>query len=88
MAASTVSTRRRPGRPREHPTPKKLGIRFHPELFKRLDAHLLESEPQTTQRSFIERAVKRELDDPRPPEGASNGSDHHTGASDSGDAAG
>ena len=72
-------TRRRPGRPREHPTPKKLGIRFHPDLFKRMDSYLLKREPQTTQRSFIERAVARELDDPHPPEGASSNGKHHSG---------
>ncbi len=70
---------RRPGRPRLHPTPKKLGIRFDPSLFKRMDSYLRRREPETTQRSFIERAVARELDDPNPPEGASSNGKHHEG---------
>jgi hypothetical protein len=80
--ASTVE-RKRPGRPRQHPTPKKLGIRFHPDLFTRLDEHLVNSEPETTQRAFIERAVERELDDPKPPEGDTDG-DSTTSAGDPG----
>lgn len=71
-------SRRRPGRPRENPTPAKLGIRFKPELFTRMDHHLEQEEPQTTQRAFIERAVERELDDPKPPEGVTDGQ-HHAG---------
>jgi hypothetical protein len=78
----TKTPGRKPGRPRIHPSPIKLGIRFRPELFKRMDVWLKKREPDVTQRAFIERSVENELDQCEsngppsntPPEGAHHGS--------------
>lgn len=45
-----------------------------------MDLYLEQEEPNTTQRSFIERAVGRELDDPHPPEGVTDGDAADAGA--------
>lgn len=72
-----TTARKRPGRPRETPRPHRIGpIKITPALGERLDKQLAR-EATTTQRAFIERAIGRELDDPRPPE---ENDEHHDGS--------
>jgi hypothetical protein len=79
MAVKTPG--RKPGRPRIHPSPVKLGIRFRPSLFARMDRWLKGEEPDTTQRAFIERSVESELDQCEangpPPNTTLEGDQHH-----------
>ena len=78
---ATKTPGRKPGRPRIHPTPVKLGIRFRPVLFKRMDAWLKKREPDLSQRAFIERSVENELDrcesDGPPSNTPPEGAQHH-----------
>lgn len=61
MPAPTTDTKRRPGRPRENPTPAMLTIRTTPELYEEMMAEVEQEGPEATQRGFIEEAIKREV---------------------------